>query len=79
MEDCSNIYGQLAEPIGRRELVFLPEMMDVEFYTTFKEHRPEYIIWDGTRALPAWVKNIAQQVEKVPGFWVVTVRPAASD
>ncbi len=72
-----NIYGQLALPIGRRDLMFLPENMSVDLYRTFKEHRPVYIIWDGNRELPAWVQNIAQKVEKAPGFWVVTVKPAA--
>jgi len=71
-----NIYGQLAEPIGQRELVFLPDNMTVQFHATFEAHRPLYIIWDGTRDLPAWVRNVAARVEKAPGFWVVTVKPA---
>jgi hypothetical protein len=70
-----NIYGQLAEPIGQRELMFLTDNMTVALSNTLKERKPLYIIWDGNRELPDWVRTLAERVDQTPGFWVVTMKP----
>ncbi|MHB9033610.1 MAG: hypothetical protein ACYC6L_11250 [Anaerolineae bacterium] len=70
-----NIYGQLSLPIGQRKLMFLPDNMTVTLRKTLNEVKPVYIIWDGNRDLPVWVRNMADKVERAPGFWVVTLKP----
>ena len=57
--------------------MYLPDLMSVELHNALKVRRPVYILWDGMRELPAWVRNMAERVDKAPGFWIVTVKPVA--
>lgn len=69
-----NIFGQLSLPIGQRELLFIPANVTVDTFRYLKQHKVLYIIWDGNQELPGYLQTIAERVDKVPGFWIVTAK-----
>ena len=68
-----NIFGELALPLGKREILIMPK--PVESAALFlRERKPDYAIFDGTRDLPDYLFPLAERVEHVPGFWVATMK-----
>ncbi|NLV73982.1 MAG: hypothetical protein GXY52_04765 [Chloroflexi bacterium] len=71
-----NVFGQLSEPIGQRELMFLSAEWNEQVAAHLEAKWPMYIIWDGNNDLPDWVRALAERVDKAPGFWIITTKGA---